>query len=202
MNGAVPINDGTVAVLAYAVGEERFTDVNNNGLADGGACTAIPWLTGVGQAQQCGEFIDTPDSYRDDNFNGVHDANGPFYNLTGLPSYTGFDSLYEGALQPAASTNPRSKYIFFNSYLIMSRSTPAIVSLSDTNVPLLSVSTASVPVILTVADSHGNPMPSGTTITPTVNAGCTACIKISPSTAIKVPTTNATTQYPLLLSNS
>lgn len=128
-------NPGTVVILARAVGEESFTDVNNNNLADYDgitSCTPVT-LPGVGHAQKCGEFIDTPDAFRDDNFNGVHDANEPFYNLTGF-SYSGLDGVYEGSFLPPNSPNARSKYIFYNAKLIMSGSiatidiTPTVVA--------------------------------------------------------------------------
>jgi len=174
---AVPgTNPGTVAILAFAVGEESFTDLNNNGIADGGPCSPIlpfpPGLPGVGQAQQCGEFTDTPDAFRDDNFNHVRDATEPFYNLTGVTTYSPVDGIYEGSFAPSTSTTSRSKYIFYTSKLIMSTSDAIITQVDASGFPIIPAAVSGPgAVYVNVMDAHGNTMPSGTTITISVPFG-------------------------------
>ena len=184
----VLVNAGSVVILARAVGEESFTDANNNNVADGATpCTPV-MLPGVGLAQHCGEFYDTPDAFRDDNFNNVHDDGEPFYNLTGSTTYSGPDGLYEGSFLPSTNTtNARSKYIFYNSKLIMSGST-ASIDLTPVTVPLNST----VPVTLTVTDINGNPMPAGTTITVASTADSTVRgLSFTPA-SLTVPNTSST----------
>ena len=195
-------DSGIVAVLAFAVGEESFTDINNNSLVDSGACGAPFQLDGVAFARACGEFIDIPDAFRDDNFNGRRDASEPFYTvLDGSTTYNELDEVYTGSFVAPASTNPRSRYIFYNSKITMSGSAPGEVSLSDEVVPVGTTKQ----VTLTVEDTVGNPMPSGTTITASVIPGATnACITVTPA-SVTVPnalTVEEGTDFQISLTNT
>lgn len=180
------VNAGTADILAFAVGEETFTDANNNGIADGGACSSVS-IDGVGIERLCGEFYSIPDAFRDDNLNGVYDAstNEPFYNLTGTTTYTNADDYYQGSF---VSSGTRSKYIFSNSTLIMSGSSPKStdgVTLTEIVVPFNTTTSS----ILAVVDRNDNPMPAGTTISASVVPGSTtACITVTPA-SIAVPNT-------------
>lgn len=88
-------SNGRVTVLAYAVGEEAFTDLNGDGVVSNNAeridadsmSTDIP-----GEA-----FVDF-------NENGVRDANEPFIDFNTNGSYQGAgDGLYNGILCDPAS---------------------------------------------------------------------------------------------------
>jgi hypothetical protein len=134
------LRDGRAVVLAYAIGEEAFIDLNGNGLAD------------------IGEFQDTGEAFRDDNENGVRDVSEAFIDFNGDRAYNNGDSLFNGVLQGPAFVNaPKSKNVFQNSVIIMSSGNAEITS---------SLASISAPnsFTITVADINGNTMPSGTTI--------------------------------------
>lgn len=138
--------NGRARILAYAIGEEAFVDLNGNGVADPG------------------EFTDMTGAFRDDNENGVWDAASeppiPFNNATG---YDPADGKYNGVLQGTAYIGaPKSKHVFSNSTLVMG--TSAAVMLSDPasfTIPF----GGSAAVTVTVRDGNGNNMPTGTTVT-------------------------------------
>jgi hypothetical protein len=131
---------GRFVIMAYAIGEESFTDLSGEGLAD------------------AGEFTDDTEAFRDDNFNGVRNANEPFidFNRDGL--FNGGDGKYNGVLQGAAFLGaPRSKHVFANMELVMSTDGADI-----TAVPASLAGPGSISI--TVRDLNGNTMASGTTI--------------------------------------
>jgi hypothetical protein len=157
--------DGRAVILAYAVGEEAFVDSNGNGVADPG------------------EFTDTTGAFRDDNENGVLDANEPFIPFLQTGVFDQKDGHYNGVLQTAAdiaANVPRSKHVFSNTALVMSTSVPGTVQFTPTTVgiatiittvnpgPPITTTSTTVPtttvIALTVADGNGNVMPAGTTI--------------------------------------
>jgi hypothetical protein len=135
--------DGRAVILAYAIGEEAFVDLNGNGLADPG------------------EFTDTTGAFRDDNENGIWDSATeppiPFFNATGFEPA---DGKYNGVLQGTAYIGAlKSKHVFSNSVLVMATSAAQITGSSIT-VP----AGTSAPLTVTVNDLNGNTMPAGTTV--------------------------------------
>jgi hypothetical protein len=161
---------GRVMILAYAVGEESFIDINGNGVADSGACVPVS-VQGVGKAQQCGEFIDTPEAFRDDNFNGVRDAGETFIDFNSDGQYNLPDGIYNGLLRPSAVTGPKSKHVFYNSEIVMSTD-GAIISVLPASLDLdPAAPPQSLVFIVTVTDRNGNTMASGTTVKITVPFG-------------------------------
>lgn len=144
---AVPgINPGRVTILAYAVGEEAFTDLNGNGVADPG------------------EFTDDPEAFRDDNENGVRDASEPFIDFNGNGLYDLADGKYNGILQGAAYIGaPRSKNVFYNAHLVMASSSANIIN-SNGNGTIQVANGGNTSVTITVHDINGNVMPAGTTV--------------------------------------
>ena len=157
-NGTVTVNwvsgeprtdDGRFVIMAYATGEESFTDYNGNGLAD------------------AGEFTDTGSAFRDDDADGVRDALEPYTPFTSGDPYSTGDTLYNGMYQGAAFTAaPRSKHIFRNIELVMSTDAANI-----TTSPASLAAPGSLEI--TVSDLNGNPMAAGTTVTVTVPFGTT-----------------------------
>ncbi|MBU5613317.1 Ig-like domain-containing protein [Geomonas azotofigens] len=136
------LGEGRAVILAYAVGEEYFLDLNGNGLADVGIDT----------------LQDDPEAFRDDNENGVHDANETFIDFNNDGIYNTGDGKYNGVLQGSGNSGaPISKNVFSNSVLVMSTSGANITTSTNT---LLAPGTFTV----TVRDLNGNTMPSGTTI--------------------------------------
>lgn len=149
--------NGRVTVLAYTVGEESFLDTNGNGLADAGACSPI-LIPGIGQANKCDEFYDTPEAYRDDNESGVRDAAETFIDFNQDGSFNTPDTVFNGVLRPSSVSGPTTKHIFYNSVIIMAT---GAASITTSPASLL----APGALAITVRDLNGNTMPSGTTIT-------------------------------------
>jgi hypothetical protein len=149
--GGIPTithNAGRAVVLAYAIGEEAFIDLNGNGLADPG------------------EFTDTSEAFRDDNENRVRDANETFIDFNGNGIFDPPDGQYNGVLQGAAFIGaPKSKNIFFNSVIVMSTSN-ALITINNGGAI---GGPGNFDVVVT--DLNGNTMPAGTTIVTSVPFG-------------------------------
>lgn len=138
-------NKGRATILAYAIGEEAFKDLNGNGVADPG------------------EFTDDSGAYLDENENGQYDAG----QETPIPfSGTGFDppdGKYNGILQgPAYIGAPRTKHVFANGTMVMCTSSALITKSGGVgiNVPVGDVAAFTI----TVSDLNGNVMPLGTKV--------------------------------------
>ncbi len=165
---AVPgINPGRVTILAYAVGEEAFTDLNGNGVAD------------------AGEFTDDPEAYRDDNENGVRDANEPFIDFNGNGAFDGPDGCYNGVLQGSAYVGKcaRSKNVFSNLHIVMATSAATITNTAGNTITVPNGGNSSFAII--VQDLNGNTMPAGTTVAfslVTIGTGPTFALTASPFT--------------------
>jgi hypothetical protein len=157
---------GRPVIFAYAVGEESFIDANGNGLADAGTCTPVT-IPGVGTGQQCGEFVDSPEAFRDDDYDGVKDASEPYIDFNNDGVYNGPDSLFNGVLRPTsvAATVAKTKHVFSNTQIVMSTDA-AIVTVSPT-----SFTVPGTTFNVTVTDLNGNTMAKGTTISITVPFG-------------------------------
>lgn len=136
------IQDGRAVILAYAVGEEAFLDLNGNGLAD------------------AGEFTDTSEAFRDDDENNSKGAGETFIDFNGNGEFNAPDKSYNGVLQGSAYLSaPKSKHVYSNATLVMA-SSAANISSTCRSVPLGSYASCTV----TVSDVNGNTMPAGTTV--------------------------------------
>lgn len=134
--------DGRAVILAYAVGEEAFLDINGNGVAD------------------VGEFTDTSEAFRDDDESNTRNAGETFIDFNSDFAFGSPDGKYNGVLQGAAYAGaPKSKHVFSNASLVMASSAANIAS-DCSAVPLGSFSSCSV----TVSDLNNNTMPAGTTV--------------------------------------
>lgn len=143
------LSKGRAVILAYALGEEYFLDLNGNGLADVGVDT----------------IKDDPEAFRDDNENGVRNANETFIDFNNDGLYSAGDSKYNGVLQGSGNSGASiSKNVFRNTVIVMSTSEASIETSTNT---LLAPGIFTV----TVRDLNGNTMPSGTTITTTAPFG-------------------------------
>jgi len=198
---------GRVTVLAFAVGEESFSDLNSNGFADPGEMKDLN-----------GFSTDLAEAFLDSNENAVHDA-GEFFLDFRLdpplppPFFTLADGEYSGVLcNPALRTTPPippfcaptqtvhvrgSVVIVFSSGaaftpipiaittvpvnplgLDLGGATAAPVIASDCNTP--------ASVTFTVKDVNGNALPVGTTISFATSNGT-----ITGTSSFIVPNTNA-----------
>jgi hypothetical protein len=162
--------DGRVTVLAYAVGEESFIDLNGNGVAD---------LVPNELINLNGSSSDMPEAFRDDNENGVRDANETFIDFNQDGVYNGADGKYSGVLCDSAkssagtcSTN-KTLHVFKNVVVVFSGSTAVISKIAPAGTIDLvgGCSGTSRQVDLRIVDANGNPMPAGTKIEITTSDG-------------------------------
>lgn len=149
-------SDGRVPLLAYAIGEESFTDSNGNGVFDAGEA-----------------FVDSSEAYEDDAQTGAYAANDFFFDFNNNGTRDGPDGNFNGVLcnDPAhcAAGAPKSAGIGAQSIVILSGSTASIDELDLGGNPLGTPAvTIAGPVNLWIRDLHGNPMAGGTTVTATV----------------------------------
>ncbi len=169
--------DGRVTILATAIGEESFTDLNGNNVLD-----------------DTDNYSDRPEAFRDDNENGVHDVGTEeFRDFNTNNVRDPADGEFNGALCNAANvTNVcsarRNIFVEDSLVLVMSGST-AFIELRDgpnpTTSNLVSLITAGTTVYLYVYDLNGQPMPAGTTISLSTDNG-----SISTNTDWTVPSTS------------
>lgn len=169
--------DGRVTVLAYAVGEETFTDLNGNGLADLAPVNEMIDANGVS--------TDLPEAWVDYNENGIRDANEPFLDFNNDGLYTPADGKFEGVLcdntiaPPAGSstgTCASSKSLHVRSQVVLALSdTKAVITTVPASIDLGGLcGSAAQSVGIRVVDKNGNPMPAGTTIAVTTTNGTLA----------------------------
>jgi hypothetical protein len=155
-----PIN-GRSSIVATAIGEESFTDVNGNGFFDDGD-TFIP------------EGFDLNEAFRDDNENGIYDPGEFFFDFDNDNNYTVADGQFSGLLcggptgagDTAGRCSPSSTIgISAGNVIIMSGS--GAVILDDQG------GTLTVPgtVTFTIGDVRNQPMPAGTTVTASASDG-------------------------------
>jgi hypothetical protein len=169
--------DGRATVLAYAIGEESFIDLNGNGVAD---------LVPNEMIDLNGASTDMPEAFRDDNENGVRDANETFIDFNGDGIYNGPDGKYNGVLcdnvtpppagssagtcSPTKSINVRGSLV-----IVFSGSTASVSQISPAGVIDLKgcapSSGTTTQVNLRIVDEVGNPVPVGTTVVVTTSDG-------------------------------
>lgn len=168
--------NGRVTVLAYAVGEEGFTDLNGNGWAD----NPTEMIDANGVSTDMGE------AYVDYNENGVRDSNEPYFDFNRNGAYNGPDGQYNGVLCDSNAAPGSSAVACSAQKSIHVRGSGAIVfSGSDAgitinggytiNLPPCSTGAETSPLgpgapgapltfTVTVVDLHGNAMPAGTKV--------------------------------------
>ncbi len=171
---------GRVTILATAIGEESFPDLNGNGRFDASEMTAF-----LGN-DVTGRPYDLAEAFNDYNEDGVYNpAQGggeaagdleEFVDFNGNAAFDGKDGLYNGVLcsipaHAGCSSTQKSTNVRARLVLVMSGS-EAYLTLNDPasgTLTLVGESTGSVSV--TIADLHGQPMPKGTTVKFTATVG-------------------------------
>lgn len=136
-------SNGRVTILATAIGEESFTDVNGSGRFESSADKLDEDL---GEA-----FVDADE---DD----IRDVDEAFLDYNGDLLYTGSNGSYNGTLCEEGCSE-ELVHVREDIVLTMSASTASITI----NPPSITLS-GLVQVAVTVADINGNSMPGGTTI--------------------------------------
>jgi hypothetical protein len=179
--GTRPFN-GRVSILAYAVGEETFTDSNGNGWAD---------LSPNEMIDPNGVPTDMPETFVDYNENGLRDAYDsvgtlePFIDFNNDKIYNPADDKFSGILcddvtagRSSAGTCSPNKTIHVRQagVIVLSGSTAnitinkdaaiAIPACDDGTLPSTHTATGNAPkeFTITVVDANGNAMPAGTTV--------------------------------------
>ena len=179
-SGTRPTN-GRATVLAYAVGEETFTDVNGSGWADlaSGMTPANEMIDPNGNA------TDLPEAFVDYNENGVLNAGEPFIDFNQSGAYNVADGKFNGVLcddvttgRSSAGTCSQIKTIHVRSSQIMVLSSSyANITINGGVTPIVvtpcNVTTGNTPFtfVVTVVDVNGNAMPAGTTVAFTKDNG-------------------------------
>jgi hypothetical protein len=154
--------------LAYALGEESFTDLNANGIYDPGE-----------------SFTDFPEPFLDANENGVKDADEDFIDTNANGLYSPGDGIFNGILRASSITGPTTIHVRGSLTIVLSGSA-AFITVNNGNAINLDHCTDGVafnntPVAfnISVVDVNGNVMPAGTTISFTSTNG--TIISIPPS---------------------
>lgn len=151
--------DGRVTVLAYAIGEESFKDLDGDGLADLSPNETV---------------LDMPEAWLDDNFDGIKDGSESFIDFDADGTYDAADGKFN-AILCNETVDPRNPSRISSAGSCSSQKTihvrqvtEIVFSGSDASVGpaavVLSSCSATDQETLTVTDTNGNPMPSGTTI--------------------------------------
>jgi protocatechuate 3,4-dioxygenase beta subunit len=170
-------SNGRSTVLAYAVGEESYTDLNGNGRYDAGE-----------------PFGDLGEAFRDDDEDGIRDAGSEIFvdfNSNGSYSAAG-DAAFTGVLcNSGCSVSANNVNVRDSLVLTFSGSTPILPIISPGSIDLGGCGAGAPGSIhsatLTVVDVNGNSLPSGTTISATTTNGVLVGVS-----SFTVPATGAT----------
>lgn len=151
-------SNGRVTVLAYAVGEESFTDLDGDGLAD---------LAPNEMLDANGNSTDMPEAFVDYNEDGIRQSvspNEPFIDFNSDGTFNAADGKFNGVLcnetaGSSAGTCSTSKSIHVRRSIVLtlSSSQPAPLALFDNSSPPASATSISLPA----CDNPGSTMPSG-----------------------------------------
>ncbi len=146
--------DRRVTVLAFASGNESFTDSNTNGQYD------------LGET-----FLDLAEAYRDDDETGTYNSGELYVDLAGgTVNRDQGNGIYSGTLCNSTDTAVCTKdKVTVRQSLVLSMSSPNAVfvgpfSDKQCSSPLTDAINSSGTVYVLVADEYGNSMPHGTTV--------------------------------------
>ena len=173
--------NGRAVVLAYALGEESFTDLNANGIYDPGE----PWT-------------DMPEPWLDCDENGVWEPGEDFIDTNGDGLYSPGDGIYNGILRNPSIIGPTTIHDRGSLTIVLSGTNASITINNGNQINLahctngVSFNNTSTSFNLTVIDLHGNVMPAGTTISFSSSNGTIISIPTSytvPNTSTMTPPT-------------
>jgi hypothetical protein len=175
--------NGRAVILAYALGEESFNDLNANGIYDPDTAET---------------FTDMPEPFLDANENGVKDADEDFIDTNADGLYSPGDGIFNGILRASSITGPKTIHVSGSLTIVLSGS-DAFITINNGNPINLAHCTDGVafnntPVAfnISVVDVNGNVMPADTTISLTPTNGTINSIPASytvPNTSTKTPPT-------------
>lgn len=149
---------GRAAILATAIGEESFTDLNGNGYWDPGE-----------------PFVNLGEPYRDDNENGMYDPVEYFLDFNQNGVRDPGDGTFKGITCSGSTCSTSTLAIGAQLLIIMSTGTAQITLQSTTGFtgtsPLQITHGTGGSLTYNVKDLNNNPMAAGTTIAVTADAG-------------------------------
>jgi hypothetical protein len=190
---------GRVSVLAYAVGEEGFTDLNGNGWFDLSPTSEL--------IDSNGRTTDIGEAFVDFNENGVRDANEPFIDFNNNGVFDGPDGKYSGVLcdetvpgrsSPGSCGTSKTLHVRGSGVVVLSGSRPVVTLTASSTTPggglQLSNCVTGTPFVnspvsfrLDITDERLNAMPAGTTIALASTNGTLTSVPLS----FVVPNTTA-----------
>ena len=154
---------GRTKVLATAIGEESFTDVNGSGF----------YVTGD-------PFDNIGEPYRDDNENGQYDLGEYFLDFLHTGVYAQPDGTFHGIIctgSSATSTCTTNTWAIGASLEIMMSTGNAIITVTTIAGNAYTYGStlhfpegATVPIAYNITDANGNPIPAGSSITVTASS--------------------------------
>ncbi|MFA7242968.1 MAG: Ig-like domain-containing protein [Sulfuricellaceae bacterium] len=158
--------NGRVTILARAIGEEAFIDLNSNGVVD----DATEMIDANGASTDIGE------AYVDYDEDGTRDATEPYFDFNGDGAYSVADGKYSGSLcSPSAvagfCSTQKSIDVRGKTIIVLSTSR-ADITINGGGAIALPVCTAGMgggvgapaTFTVTVVDTHGNALPVDTKI--------------------------------------
>ena len=178
---------GRMALLAYAVGEDSFVDLNGNGYFDKGDIFPPPGSYNSGEP-----FIDTAET-------GVYAGDGEFVDFNGNGVYDGPPTAYAGinCQYSGRCASSTTRLVFQNLFVVWSGSFAAITPSATTTANGSNLSNGvltlscgdTIAVNFRIVDENGQIMPAGTTIAIASTVGQLA----ASGTSFTVPNSNVNT---------
>jgi hypothetical protein len=157
---SVPQNPYRARIIAVAVGEKHFTDLNGVGYFQGPPETAV-----------ADPFIDIGDPFRDDNESGAYKLGDVFYDIGGSKTYQPASGKYVGLLcgGPSPATLPalctgNNSTMYVSAQLTIVMSTDGVNLQSAVFAPDNNVNAHPVTLTVVVTDRFGNAPASGTKV--------------------------------------
>jgi len=140
---------GRTMILATAIGEESFTDVNGSGFY-----------------VQGDPFANLGEPYRDDNENGTYDLGEYFLDFLHTGVWAAPDGTFKGITcngSTASSTCTTDTWAIGASLLLTMSTGGAIITVTSNGSPPYAASSTNA-ITFNVKDLNNNPLPAGTTV--------------------------------------
>jgi hypothetical protein len=193
--------NGRVAILAYAIGEESFTDRNGNGWFDTGELTDLnggstdlseAWLdvneNGRRDSRANGDLLDEP--FVDFNNNANYDiGDGKFNGVSCNEAIAGGSAAGSCGIAKSIHVRGRETVVFSGSTARITSNAPSTGVAFAARCVTTAAFTKDLPtqVLFTIRDANDNVMPAGTTVTFTATNGTITSLP----TSFTVPNSNA-----------
>ncbi|AKH70801.1 hypothetical protein IMCC21906_03164 [Spongiibacter sp. IMCC21906] len=146
--------NGRITVLATAIGEETFVDSSPSN----------------GRYDDAETFTDRAEAFRDDNENGLRDADETYIDFNNNDQFDAASGLYEGVLcnGPGNCNQAQTTITMRESIVIVLSGSSLFVNASPS---VINLDSGIVPVTVTVTDVNGQVPAAGTTISVETSQG-------------------------------